>query len=64
MVSGDLRAAVGMLEVLDQKTSQNASMSKEKANAFMKVGVKTDKTATLFFKFIYVIKDIELVSRL
>ena len=36
VVSGDLHAAVGMLETLDQKT-KNMSMSKEKANTFMKV---------------------------
>ncbi|PFX30212.1 Latrophilin-2 [Stylophora pistillata] len=35
-VSGDLGAAVGMLELLDQKTAQNASMNQEKANAFVK----------------------------
>ncbi|KAJ7388160.1 hypothetical protein OS493_039499 [Desmophyllum pertusum] len=35
VVSGDLHAAVGMLETLDQKT-KNMSMSKEKANTFMK----------------------------
>ncbi|KAL9950396.1 hypothetical protein ACROYT_G042884 [Oculina patagonica] len=35
VVRGDLRAAVHMLETLDQKTTKNVTMSKEKANAFM-----------------------------
>ena len=37
VVRGDLRAAVQMLESLDRKTTENATMSKVKANEFMEV---------------------------
>ena len=39
MVSGNLYAAVDMLKRLDQRTSKNETVSKEKVDSFMKVGV-------------------------
>jgi len=39
MVSGDLYAAVNMLETLNQRTSKNETVSKEEVVSFMKVGL-------------------------
>lgn len=39
MVSGDLHAAVDMLKKLDQRTSNNETLSKEEVDSFIKVGV-------------------------
>ena len=46
MVSGDLHAAVDILERLDQRTSKNETVSKEEVDSFMKVGVPSVYHAT------------------